>query len=182
MDIKCPPSSLVPTVRRKPVWHEFLENLTSGCSPGLCSCWLLSVIVVVVLVYSVSVSNRAWCWTAGGDGCDGTPQLLLTDSQPAACRPSYLSSSCSDFPSWDRAAVPSGDLCCVWTLTHDDLGSMSFWHQCLASPILKGFTILFFLGKFRSFNQSSSILGLTMDHMTLCNVQLAIHNEKLTDH
>lgn len=49
---------------------------------------------------------------------DRTPQVLHTDAQPAACHVSCF--ALSDFPSWDRAVVPSGDLCSVWT--PDDLG------------------------------------------------------------
>lgn len=95
---------------------------------------------------------------------DRTPQVLHTDAQPAACHVSCFTLSRSNFPSWDRAVVPLGDLCSVWT--PDDLGLAPVFSitpskaslYCCSAQRLFSWKIYHFIGEKKWWKKSSERL------------------------
>lgn len=124
MILRCTDSQSVMMILGK---HQQLLTVQRACC-----CYCCAVLVCLL--------NRVWCWTAGGDGCIGSPHPMHTIAQPAACQPSCLAPCCPDTPSWNWLGFPSGGLCYVCTLTPDNLGLTPFRHQCLSFQTLKSIT------------------------------------------
>lgn len=112
----------------------------------------------------------------GLPSCCSLIHSLLPVARPNSLPPALI------FPAGTERLSPRGTsaLSGFWHLMTLDrcLFGTSVWHHLS----LKALPFSSFFGKFRSFNQIINIFRLTMDRMTLCNVQLAIHSEKLTDH